>query len=363
MMRKILLILFSLPQFSFGQETALKVEISLKGMPDSTFFYLYEEKKNIDSSFSKNETLNFTYHKKDVLPTGMLIISKDRKQGYIFWIENESIKLQGVYKDLSPLRTTNSKTQNEFREYMLSTTSIKDSISKATWKFDSLRFRLNSDSSIYQCKVSQFSSLLKQVNVDFIKKYPSSIISTQTLFYEAQHKRFSNGEVLNSFKLLSPEQQNSSVGQGILKAVLLYQNPIIGEKAPDFSINDPKGKSVSLADFKGKNIVLLFWASWCEPCLKEMPEIIRFYEKNRDTNVVFIAVSLDEKKDSWLAAIRKHSIPFINVSDLKGWMCEPALIYGVSGVPDNFLIDINGNIVLRERGFNMLKKSILDLTK
>lgn len=92
-----------------------------------------------------------------------------------------------------------------------------------------------------------------------------------------------------------------------------------------------------------------------------MPEIIRFYEKNRDTALVFIAVSLDEKKDSWLTAIQKHSIPFIHVSDLKGWMCEPALIYGVSGIPDNFLIDANGHIVLRERGFNSIKKKILDL--
>ncbi len=362
-MRKVLLILFFIPQFSFGQETALKIEISLKGMPDSTFFYLNEENKNVDSCFSKNETLNFTYYKKSVLPAGNLVISKDRKQGYIFWVENESIKLQGIYKDLSPLRTTNSTTQNEFREYMLSITSIKDSISKATRKFDSLRFRLNPDSNIYQLKVSQFSSLLKQVNIDFIKKYPSSIISTQTLFFEAQHKRFSNEEVLSSFKLLSPEQQNSTVGQGILKAVLLYQNPLIGEKAPDFTINDSKGNSVSLSEFKGKNIVLIFWASWCGPCIKEMPEIIKFYEKNRDTAIVFIAVSLDEKKDSWLTAIEKHSIPFINVSDLKGWMCEPALIYGVSGVPDNFLIDVNGNIVLREHGFNIIKKNILDQAK
>ncbi|MEI2709284.1 MAG: TlpA disulfide reductase family protein [Chitinophagaceae bacterium] len=362
-MRIVLLILFFIPYFSFGQETALKIEIFLKGMPDGTFFYLNEEKKNVDSSFSKNETLIFKYYKKNILPAGILVISKDRKQGYLFWIENESIKLQGIYKDLSPLITTNSKTQNEFREYMLSTTSIKDSLSKATWKFDSLRFRHNSDSNIYQLKVLQFSSLLKQTNIDFIKKYPSSIISTQTLFFEAHHKRFSNEEVLSLFKLLSTEQQNSSLGQGILKIVLLYQNPLVGQKAPDFTINDSNGNPVSLSNFKGKKIVLIFWASWCGPCIKEMPEIIKFQEKNRDTTLVFIAVSLDEQKDSWLTAIQKHSIPFINVSDLKGWMCEPALIYGVSAIPENFLIDDKGNIVLRKHDFDVIKKKILDFDK
>ena len=92
-----------------------------------------------------------------------------------------------------------------------------------------------------------------------------------------------------------------------------------------------------------------------------MPEIIKFYEKYKTTDLVIIAVSLDEKKDLWLSAIQKYSIPFINVSDLKGWMNETALIYGVSGVPDNFLIDVNGHLVFREHGFNMIKKNLLTL--
>ena len=360
-MRKFLLILFFIPNLSFGQEAVIEIEIFLKGMPDSTFFYLNEDKINLDSSFSKNERLSFKYSKTTLLPKGLLLISKDRKQGYIFWVENRAIKLNGIYKDLSPLITNNSTTQNEFREYLLLTTMLKDSLLSATKQFQTLRFNLNPDSSIYKDRLAQISSAIKQVNIDFIKKYPNSIISTQTLFIEAHAKRFSNEEVFNSFKQLNPEQQNSSIGQGILKAVLLYQNPKIGEKAPDFTVNDSKGNAVSLSDFKGKNIVLLFWASWCGPCIKEMPEIIKFYETNKDTTLVFLAVSLDEKKHTWLTAIQKHSIPFIHVSDLNGWMSEPALIYGVSGIPDNFLIDINGRLVLREHGFNMIRKNIKDL--
>lgn len=362
-MRTILIILIFIPTFSFGQETALKIEIFLKGMPDSTFFYLNEEKLNIDSSFSKNERLNFTCFKKTNEPTGLLVISKDRKQGYIFWVENTSTKFQGIYRDLSPLSTNNSVTQNEFREYMLSTTSLNDSLSAATKKFHALRFNHDPDSIIYQRKISQVSSILKNVNIDFIKKYPNSVISTHTLFFEASHKRLSNEEVLSAFKQLSPEQQNSSIGQGILKAVLLYQNPKLGGKAPDFTLNDDKGDSINLSDFKGKNIVLIFWASWCGPCLKEMPEIIKFYEQYKDSNLVFIAISLDDKKQSWLAAIKKYSIPFINVSDIKGWANEPALIYGVSGVPDNFLINTTGKLIVHKRGFNLIKIDLLDLIK
>jgi peroxiredoxin len=353
--------LFFLPSISFGQEMPLQIEIYLKGMPDSTFFYLNDDVSNIDSSFSQSEKISFKYSKKSNQPVGLNIISKDRMQGYVFWVENESIKLEGVFKDLSPLSTSNSITQKEFKEYILLTSPLQDSLSKATVEYRNSISNRKPDTIFYKVRITRFSRLLKEVNIDFFKKYPNSIISTHMLFFEATHKRFSNEEVLTSFKRLSSEQQNSSIGQGILKAIALYQNPVIGRKAPDFTLNDSNGNSVSLSEFKGKNIILIFWASWCGPCLSELPDIIQFYKKYKHSELVIIAVSLDQKKDSWLSAIQKYSIPFINISDLNGWMNEVALIYGVSGVPDNFLIDKKGNLVVRERGLKDIKNSLLNL--
>lgn len=362
-MRTLLSILLLISMSSHGQESTLKIEVTLKGMPDSTLFYLNKERLNIDSCFSKGEKLNFRYQKNTDEPSGLLILSKDRKQGYIIWIENTSLKLQGKYKDLTPLIADKSVTQDIFCKYMLLTTHLKDSLSANIFKLQSLRFSNRSDSIKHKMKVDSFQSALKRINIQFIKDHPNSVISTQTLFYEASHKRFTNEEVMNSFIALTPEQQNSPIGQGILKAVSLYQNPKVGDKAPDFSIADNKGKIVTLSDFKGKSVVLIFWASWCGPCLKELPYLIQLYNEHYNNEVVFIAISLDNNKDSWLSAIKRYNMPFIHVFDAKGWMTEPALIYGVSGIPDNFLIDPNGILVGHERGIDSIRKKLLDTSK
>jgi peroxiredoxin len=230
-------------------------------------------------------------------------------------------------------------------------------------KLPELLYRQNPDSVIYKEKISEITTLLKQRKITFFKTHPNSVLTTASLFFEASHQRFTNEELLSSFEQLSKEQQNSTYGQGILKSIELYQNPLLGSIAPAFTLNDQNGNSVRLADFNGKNIVLIFWASWCYACLKEMPGIIKVYEEYKNKNVMFIAVSLDEKKDLWLKAIQKNSIPFINISDLKGWMNAAALTYGVSSVPDNLLIDTNGNIAARSGQFGFIKERILSLIK
>lgn len=363
-MRFKLLILLFIPGYLFGQETVSNLEIYLSGMPDDIAFYLNENKLNIDTCLSKNEKLHFKYRKNLSKPTGLIVLSKDRRQGYIIWIERDSTKFEGVYGNSSPLNASNSKTQRVFREYMLLTTPLNDSLSSATRKFHTLRIEGDPDSTTFKNKIGKLSSLLKSVNMKFIKDNPNSVVSTQTLFYEASHKRFTNEEIISSFKLLSDEQQNSDIGQSVLRSVLIYQHRRIGDTAPNFSIGDSDGKTVTLSDYIGKNVILIFWASWCTPCIKELPEIKQLYETLEDkNNVVFIAVSLDEKKDSWLEAIKKYAIPFVNVSDFKGWMSDPALIYGVSGIPDNFLIDVNGKLSARERGFKAIKMKLLELNK
>lgn len=363
-MRVKLLILLFIPGYLFGQETVSSLEIFLSGMPDDSVFYLNENKLNIDTCLSKNQKLHFKYRKSLTKPTPLIVFSKDRKQGYIIWIEIDSTRFEGVYGNPSPLNASNSKTQRVFREYMLSTTPLSDSLSSARRKFQTLRFDGDRDSTTIKNKIGELASLLKSVNMKFIKDNPASVVSTEVLFYEALHKRFTNEEIISSFKQLSDEQQNSDIGQSILKSLALYQDRKMGDAAPNFSIEDSNGRTVTLSDYIGKNVILIFWASWCTPCIKEMPQINQFYEALEDkNNVVFIAVSLDVTKGAWLEAIKKYTVPFVNVSDFRGWMSDPALIYGVSGIPDNFLIDANGKLSAREGGFNLIKKKLLELIK
>ena len=118
-----------------------------------------------------------------------------------------------------------------------------------------------------------------------------------------------------------------------------------------------------LSELKGKVILLEFWASWCGPCRQENPNLVKTYKNFKPKGFEIFAVSLDENKESWLRAIEKDNLNWEHVSDLKGDRNEASLIYGVNGIPDNFLIAENGEIIgrnLRGDKLNRILKEILE---
>ena len=127
-----------------------------------------------------------------------------------------------------------------------------------------------------------------------------------------------------------------------------------GALAPDFVQNDPDGKQVNLSDFKGKYLLVDFWASWCGPCRKENPHVLKLYNKYHDMGFDVLGVSLDKKMDPWLKAIEKDKLVWNHVSDLKGWGNEVAGMYGVKSIPHTVLLDKEGRIIARNLRSNTL---------
>ncbi|MNR34251.1 Thiol-disulfide oxidoreductase ResA [compost metagenome] len=115
---------------------------------------------------------------------------------------------------------------------------------------------------------------------------------------------------------------------------------------------------VSLSSFKGKYVLLDFWASWCGPCRAENPHVLKAYNKFKDKNFDILAISLDEKKENWLKAVKDDAMPWTQVSDLLGWKNQAAGYYAITAIPQNFLIDPNGVIVAKNLRGDRLEKEL-----
>ncbi|MBB6107611.1 Peroxiredoxin [Mucilaginibacter lappiensis] len=179
----------------------------------------------------------------------------------------------------------------------------------------------------------------------FIKQHPDAFVSvyllnTMIAVVPAEKAQFYYNE-------LGPSYKTTSYNQSILKAIEAKKVTAIGKMAPDFEQPDTSGKMVKLSDFKGKYVLLDFWASWCGPCREENPNVVKAYALYKDKGFTVLGVSLDQPggKAAWLNAIHHDQLTWTQVSDLKFWNNEVAKLYGIRAIPQNFLLDKEGKII------------------
>lgn len=167
-------------------------------------------------------------------------------------------------------------------------------------------------------------------------------------FYKTVEKRFPGNETVQIYK-------DRFVGSKSISSAPMDTQE--GNLAPDFTGTTPDGKQISLQDYRGKYVLIDFWASWCGPCRKENPTVVKAYNQFKDRGFDILGVSLDNDKSNWEKAIAKDGLVWKQVSELKGWSGSTAKKYGVRNIPTNFLIDPDGMIVARSlRGDALIAK-------
>jgi len=131
----------------------------------------------------------------------------------------------------------------------------------------------------------------------------------------------------------------------------------VGSDMPDFKLPDKDGKDFVFSTLRGKYVLVDFWASWCGPCMREMPNVVKLYKECKGKNFEIVGISLDQKRDAWLNAVEKNKMKWIQVSDLKSWGTLPVKLCNISAVPYTVLVDPEGKVIALDlRGEELIKK-------
>ncbi|MEO6916212.1 MAG: TlpA disulfide reductase family protein, partial [Chitinophagaceae bacterium] len=165
-------------------------------------------------------------------------------------------------------------------------------------------------------------------------------------------KKFPEHEMLKSVKG-TYEKQKTQAGAPASPS----QNSWVGKAAPDLAMPGMENNAVSISSFKGKYLLVDFWASWCGPCRQENPNVVKAYNEYKNKNFTILGVSLDQDKTKWLDAIKQDKLTWNHMSDLKAWDSKSVDVYKFDGIPFNVLIDPSGTVIAENlRGFDLEKK-------
>jgi len=330
---------------------------NIKNLKDSTLVFLSDMDNGKSLAQQKAVKGRFKLHGQ-LEHEGLYAISFPGYSGRAtVFMANDSVFISGDAGQLEALTIKGPEMVTDFEAYRhrfdaesvkLSELNRKISIEKTGDKRDSL--------------IGEYKKIVVTNADQFLKEKAGSPVSCFVLF--TLSGLFNDqSELEERFNRLLPEAQKGWYAELIKRK--LNENKInpVGSMAPLFKQQDTNGQEISLDSFRGKYVLIDFWASWCKPCMEQMPGIVSVYRQYKNKNFTILGVSLDMEHDSWMKAVADNNMDWTQVSDLRYWDNEVAGLYKIESIPQNILVDRDGKIVAKNLTVDQLQKKLALLCK
>jgi peroxiredoxin len=346
---------------SCGRIKQFDLSGDLPGIANETVYLQLREGRNF-SSIDSTKAVNGVFHFKGTTPYPRLyaIWIPAHNQRHELFLENEKIKIS-VHPDVSDaIKVTGSQTQFIWDEYLRSQQVYSDeqSMLAAEWRKaneESNKARVAEIEAEYEASENRS----KQYLTDFIKANSASWFSPYII--NRLSYQFDLTELQKLFSMLDPMLGPSADYQKLEERITILERVDIGMPLLDFRQESANGDTIALSDFKGKLLLIDFWASWCRPCRIENPHVVALYKDYHHLGFEILGVSLDTSREKWLQAIADDELEWPQVSDLRGWENRASELYGVRSIPHTVLISPDGIIIEKNLRGDALRAKIAEL--